>query len=74
MEWCCLSCFPGPWKTAAVGTGGKESHNQVTAGACPMPQAQAVGRGERLLLVLLIKLQLALFPITLFLRNARLHT
>lgn len=52
---------------AAVGTGGKESHNQVSAGPCSMPQAQAVGREERFLLVLLIKLQMALFPITLFL-------
>lgn len=52
---------------AAVGTGGKESHNQVSAGPCSMPQAQALGRGDTFLLVLLIKLQLALFPITLFL-------
>lgn len=50
---------------AAVGTGGEESHNQVSAGPCSVPQAYTVGRGERFLLVLLIKLQLAFFPITL---------
>lgn len=52
---------------AAVGTGGEESHNQVSAGPCSVSQAKAVGRGERFLLVLLMKVQLAFFPITLFL-------
>lgn len=39
----------------------------LSAGPCSVPQAKAVGRGERFLLVLLMKVQLAFFPITLFL-------